>query len=199
MASIAIVVVGVMTPAFVAGGLPKRESSLSNEWLGFDGAKAYCDSRYLDKFEGIWEFVGDDVFVLLYHDSDDKYHYKMVVVDWCDATVLPGSMLGSVTRTADKNQVIVRIYTRWNGKRGLQSMHDYVAKVSENGRIINIEHSEKERGWRFSFNPTAILPFFRGLFRLSYSQPNESLPCGMVKVYPSYDDNGSSIFNPRVL
>lgn len=74
-------------------------------------------------------------------------------------------------------------------------------KLDADKGIFLIPARKKPLRIRLSFNPSSLLPGFLRLFRLAASQnADPSIPArAMMKIYPSYDGNGSFRTQPRYL
>ncbi|MDE6772767.1 MAG: hypothetical protein K2J49_09210, partial [Muribaculaceae bacterium] len=83
----------------------------------------------------------------------------------------------------------------------LSNPRSCIATLSKDGETIILDKEEKSLKLRFSLNPSILLPKMWRIVRIgtSTSKPKANPPAGMVRIYPSYDGNGSSRRSPRYL
>lgn len=162
--------------------------------LGLTGAIRWCDAAPLEPAEGIWEYPGEGVSILVAAESDrPSARLVMTVVDSEDCRLSPGDVLGYLERTPDPRRFQLTQY-RKRHKGILTSPGSCSATLGPEGDRIFVSQGS----WKVSFNPLNLLPRFWRLFRFS-TKKGEEPPVGMVKRYPSYDGNGSLRSKPRYL
>lgn len=157
-------------------------------------ARAYCDNSDLAPVEGLWSYPQDDVTVLITRNSSRKGVMDIYVVESADCSLSPGMMLGELLSTPDPDKYTLKLFT--TVKKGMLSRpRNASVSFSENKEalIVKPDNSLKVR-----LNPTRLLPSFWRMVSFSLKQP-DSAPEGLVKIYPSYDGNGSSRRSPRYL
>jgi ribosomal protein S16 len=171
---------------------------MADDICTFDDAKRYCDTMPLDNIEGIWEYPEDHVCILIMRNqtygSGESYPYKLIVVDSYDAMTAPGEEIGTLEPTPTPTKYKMVLYTQ-RKKDKLSTPKSCSAELAHNNYALIVK---SDRRW-IDINPFAILPKFWRIARLKSDKPTEKLPKGLIKIYPSYDGNGSSYFKPRYL
>lgn len=169
-------------------------------------AMEICDSLPLEGPEGIWIYPEDRVTVLVVRDrvlgASELPAYTVSVVRSDDAGIFPGEVLGSLKASAKTRKYSLTLHTlRKKGKLG--SPQTCVATVSSSGDEVILSQAKKKGvKFRFSLNPATLLPRTWRIIRMNMGLSTSSeveAPSGMVKIYPSYDGNGSSRRAPRYL
>lgn len=168
-------------------------------------AKEICDSLPLENPEGIWIYPEDKVTVLVMRESANTTSslpaYRITVVRTDDGSVAPGESVGILKATAKSGTYDMELYTlRKNGKPG--TSQKCVATLSSNGDDMLLSRQKKKSPkFRITLNPYTLLPKTWRIIRMSsgMAESGKDVPAGMVKIYPSYDGNGSSRRHPRYL
>lgn len=164
--------------------------------VGRAEAEEYCLTHSLGTIEGIWEYPGDGVTVLIYRDkkAPQSAPYDLIVVD-SDASLLsPGEKLGEAIPTPDPKQFQLNIFS--SKKKGiLTDPRKCAAKLIDSDNALEIS----TRKVKFSFHALSFIPRFWRVVSVKVDDPAAALPVGMIKVFPSYDGNGSSRQKPRIL
>lgn len=166
-------------------------------------AKEICDSLPLMPVEGIWLFPDDKVSVLLCRENsvpEPMPKFTLIVVESENVDLVPGDTIGSLMSTPKADTFALTLFTKRN--KGLFS-HPFKCDVkfdSKQGAMILPENKKPFR-FRFNINPSSLLPGFLKLVRISVSntEANNRQTHGMVRIYPSYDGNGSLRSQPRYL
>ncbi|MCM1153036.1 MAG: hypothetical protein NC328_05230 [Muribaculum sp.] len=157
-------------------------------------AEDLCDSMPISGPEGIWSFPEDNVIVLIMPDDTSQGEFRISVVQSDDCRLVPGEVIGCLKPSADADKFTLSLFT--SRKRGrLSAPADCAATLVEKEEAIYIE----KRKIKLKFNPLGFLPYFWRSIRFSISDPVKQIPNGMVRIYPSYDGNGSSLRKPRYL
>lgn len=164
--------------------------------VGRDQAEAYCESHSLAPIEGIWEYPDDGVTVLISRDEGGKAFdpYILTVVDSESPDLAPGDRLGEITPTPAPDKFRLVLFTRRKGDL-LADPRKCAARLCDDGYGLQVEC----RKVSFSFRPLALIPRFWRIATMRVDDPAAKLPAGMIKVFPSYDGNGSSRHKPRLL
>lgn len=156
-------------------------------------ARQFCDKADLRPVEGLWSYPQDDVTVLVFRSPDHKGVYDIYVVEAADCSLSAGMKLGQLLESADPDKFNMKLFTVI--RNGVLSLPcEATAVFSENKESISLRKSSL----KFRFNPTRLLPYTWRLVSVSLKS-REPAPEGMIKVYPSYDGNGSSRRAPRYL
>lgn len=170
-------------------------------------ARELCDSLPLDNIEGIWICPDDNVTVLMLRKKHTPPaslpEYEMTVVESTEANASPGDIIGNLKATSDMKKYDVELFTK--KKKGiLTNPKKCVATLSSDGEFMRMARSSSSGiRLRFNLNPSYLLPrLWRSIFRISTSGSSEGpskYEGGMLKIYPSYDGNGSDRRKPRYL
>lgn len=164
----------------------------------YEDAIRFCDTMPLDNVEGIWEYPDDNVCVLIARDktygSSENYPYKLIVVDSFDAFTVPGEQIGTLEPTPSPTKFMLRLYTQRKNNT-LTDLKTCSAELTHNDYAMIVK---ADRRW-IDVNPFGLLPKFWRIAKLKSDKPTDKLPKGMIKIYPAYDGNGSSMFKPRYL
>lgn len=171
-----------------------------------DRAIEICDSIPLDNLEGIWIYPEDNVTVLVLKnektDLSSLPEYEIRVVESPDCNVNPGECIGKITPTSDLKKFTIELQTERKGF-DLSKPKTCIATLSANGDALTLRHSSSKLKFRFNLNPSILLPrLWRRMIRIGTSssgKESDNVPEGMIKIYPSYDGNGSSRRQPRYL
>lgn len=156
-------------------------------------AREFCDKADLQPLEGLWSFPTDDVTVLIYRSDERKGLFDITVIEAADCSLKPGMKIGELSASADPDKFNLKLYS--SIKKGiLGSPLTATAVYSENKESLTV----KKISFQFRINPTRLLPSFWRMASVSIRQ-REPAPEGMIKVYPSYDGNGSTRRGPRYL
>lgn len=170
-----------------------------------DLAIGICDSSALDNLEGIWIYPDDNVTVTVFrNDSRQQYslpEYDITVVHSPDCSLSPGERIGRISATHDVRRFDVELYTE---RKGLSFMKpkNCSGTLSSEGDMLTLRHDAPRFRLRLNLNPTTLLPrLWKSMLRISGStrDGNDNSTSGMIKIYPSYDGNGSSRLQPRYL
>ena len=160
-------------------------------------ARQWCDTTTLDALEGIWLLPADRVYVLVQRLTPDPMSdYSLTVVIGMDGITMPGMSLGTMRPTADRKKVLLSLPVSAKKQQGA-TLRSCNLTIADNGYALVLEPAA--RPLRISFSPTSLLPGFWRMVRISLSPKNNETVQGMVKVYPSYDGNGSDRHHPRYL
>lgn len=167
-------------------------------FLDPEAAREWCDQATLDRVEGIWEYPEDKVTVLIRKPAmtsgTELHDYEIVALDSPGYSVEPGTTIGWLEHTTDPLKFKMHLYTsRKKGK--LSKPKECAATLVNDDCGMTVTSSRLS----FTFNPLGLLPYFWKLVRVRQTDPTKSLPTGMLKVYPSYDGNGSSRYSIRYL
>lgn len=172
-----------------------------------DRAMEICSSLPLDAIEGIWIYPEDNVTVLILRENNPNSSslpiYNISVVQSDDCRLHPGEIIGTISATPEAKKYQITLFTERNNDI-LQKSHSCLASLSKDeDALILKENKSKKFNLRFNLNFTRLLPSFWKIVHLSASSGGKSdssnPPVGMVKIYPSYDGNGSSRRQPRYL
>ena len=171
------------------------EQSVVPPYADMAVAREWCDSQQLHRIEGIWEFPEDGVKVIIMAAGNAAgCDYEMRVIGAVGTTLRPGDIIGRLSRTSHPDKF--RLEMRRTAKLTLsRKWIPCAATLAASDAALDVASQNR----KLTFNPLGLLPYFWRVARLRASDPAASLPHGLVRLYPSYDGNGSSLFNPRYL
>ncbi len=165
-------------------------------WTDMQAAREWCDSSPLDRIEGVWEFPEDGVKVLIIKAATAATGYEIRVIEGADGKFEPGDLIGTAEVTTDPVRFAVKMRTRPGGAlNALKGWKKCAARLTTGDMALDVAAESRGINW----NLLGFLPHFWRVARMRHSDPQAALPHGLVKIYPSYDGNGSSRFNPRYL
>lgn len=153
-------------------------------------------SRALDPAEGLWEDPASETLFLVLADPARKRHYDVVLIESVDCRLTPGTVMGSLSPTPDLAKYRLTLYSRL--RKGLLDMpRECAATLKGDAMLI------ESPGLKISLNASVVLPklwnTLRVPLRVRSESPASELPAGWIKIYPSYDLNGSRRGIPRAL
>lgn len=179
LASALILTVSVPTYAFFPSEAEIRE---------------WCDSGILSPVEGIWEYPDDGAMVCIKADPTSPGCYAITIVSTPDCRLDYGDVIGRLHPTIDSRQFQLEQFTH-KDKTTLSKAEQCAATLSADGESLRV----KSPKLKFKMNLNTLLPRFWRIVRVSYDNPADKLPAGLVKVYPGYDHNGSLRRKIRIL
>lgn len=156
--------------------------------------KEWCDSNILSPVEGIWEYPEDGAQVLIQADPTYPGTYTLTIISTPDCRLEYGDVIGRLHPTVDSKQFRLEQFTH-KDKFTLTKAEQCAASLSADGESLRV----KSPKLKFKINLNTLLPRFWRVVRVSYDDPTEKLPAGLIKVYPGYDHNGSLRRKPRIL
>ena len=170
-----------------------------------DAAKALCDSLPLQDPEGIWIYPQDDVTVLILRkpslSNSRLEEYSITVIESSDVKLHPGDEIGTLSGTPERKKFEISLFTERKNALLLKP-RTVMATLSDEGETMVLKKEKSKFNLRLVFNPYSLLPKTWRFIRMNASanRGSETAPAiGMVKIYPSYDGNGSSRRQPRYL
>ncbi len=154
----------------------------------------WCDSNILSPIEGIWEYPEDGAQVLIQADPTHPGSFTLTIISTPDCRLEYGDIIGRLHPTVDTKQFRLEQFTH-KVKFTLTKAEQCAAILSADGESLRV----KSPKLKFKVNINTLLPRFWRVVRISYDDPTEKLPAGLIKVYPGYDHNGSLRRKPRIL
>lgn len=201
---------GIITFFVLFATVVLSETSIAqSSYIAYDMemAKEICRELPLDNVEGIWMYPDDKVTVLILNDGKQQGRnlfpfYSISVVDTDDARLHPGDIIGTLCATAQDK--IYRIELNTEKKNDvLLKPKSCLANLSNDYDTFIIKKQKSPFKGRLNLNFNRLLPGFWKIVStgISFSSGSNTVhpPVGMVKVYPSYDGNGSSRRKVRYL
>ncbi|MCM1378058.1 MAG: hypothetical protein NC097_06995 [Clostridium sp.] len=157
-------------------------------------AQNRCDSLPLSDIEGIWQFPEDNMTVLILSDESNPQEFKIEVVESNDCRVRSGDIIGHIKQTANSSKYIMHLCSAVD-KSILKHPQTCVATLDSKKEVLKIQRKKL----KVSFNPLGFLPYFWRSIRIRRNDPLKDTDRGLIRIYPSYDGNGSSQRKPRYL
>lgn len=170
-------------------------------------AKKICDELPLETIEGVWLYPDDKVTVLILNDGTNNSSnlmpsYTISVVDTDDARLHPGDHIGTLNATAEDRVYKIELVTERHNDLLLKPK-SCIATLSKEGDSFLIKKQKSPIRGRLNLNFNRLLPGFWKIVSTGISTTGTGstvkVPVGMIKVYPSYDGNGSSRRKVRYL
>lgn len=172
-----------------------------------DMAIDICGDLPLESVEGIWLYPEDQVTVMILRTDaglagNTFPEYAISVVETSDTRLHPGDVIGQLTATPDSKTFKIELATEKKNDYYLKPK-TCLATLSNDGDTFVFKKGKTGLKGRLSLNLNRLLPGFWKIIStgISTSSGNSRLeaPVGMVKIYPSYDGNGSSRRKTRYL
>lgn len=188
---------------FFSSGIKAQNNRVAYD---IDMAKEICSGLPLESVEGVWLYPQDKVTVLILNDNKDRNNsfpsYSISVVDTSDARLHPGEKIGTLRATAQEGTFEIELSTEKKNSILLKPK-SVLATLSKDGESFLIKRQNSSLKGRLNINFSRLLPGFwkmvsTGIYTNSNGQIVSS-PVGMLKLYPSYDGNGSSRRKVRYL
>lgn len=142
-------------------------------------AKEWCDAEMLLPIEGVWEFPDDHTRVLVKSTSLSDTKYDIIVIESPDTRLTPGESVGYIQESPVSSKFEMALYRdKVNGV--FAELGKCLAEYQSKDDAIVI-HSPKVK---LSVSARWLLPKFWRILKLSYDNPLDALPHGMVRIYP---------------
>ena len=154
----------------------------------------WCDTGILSPIEGIWEYPEDGAKVLIQADPTHPGTFTISIISTPDCRLEYGDIIGRLHPTVDTKQFRLEQWTH-KDKSIFSKAENCTATLSSDGESLRV----KTPKLKFKININTLLPRFWRIVRVSYDDPTDKLPAGLLKVYPGYDHNGSLRRKPRIL
>ncbi len=156
--------------------------------------RQWCDSEVLSPIEGIWEYPEDGARVLIKADPSSPGSFSIYIISTPDCRLEYGDLIGRLHPSVDAKQFRLEQWTH-KEKSLFSKAENCVAILSADGEALRV----KSPKLKFKINLNTLLPRFWRIVKVSYNNPADDLPAGLLKVYPGYDHNGSLRRKPRIL
>lgn len=154
----------------------------------------WCDSGVLSPIEGIWEYPEDGARVLIQSDPTHPGTYTISIISTPDCRLEYGDIIGRLHPSVDAKQFRLEQWTH-KDKSIFSKAENCAATLSSDGESLRV----KSPKLKFKINLNTLLPRFWRIVKISYDDPTDKLPAGLLKIYPGYDHNGSLRRKPRIL
>ena len=156
--------------------------------------REWCDTGVLNPVEGIWEYPDDGARVCIQADPASPGSFTIYMISTPDCRLEYGDVIGHLHPTVDSRQFRLEQWTH-KDKLSFTKAEQCAATLSADGESLRV----KSPKLKLKINVHTLLPRFWRVARVSYDDPTDKLPAGLVKVYPGYDHNGSLRRKPRIL
>ena len=172
-----------------------------------DMAKEICDNLPLESVEGIWVYPDDHITVMVINDGEEDIRsilpsYNITVVESSDARLRPGDVIGTLKATPDAGIFSIELATEKKNDLLLKPK-TVMGTLGKDGDTFIFRKGRTGIKGRININLNRLLPGFWKIISTGVStnsgSNNVAPPVGMVKIYPSYDGNGSSRRKVRYL
>ena len=158
-----------------------------------------CSTLPLESVEGIWLYPDDKVTVLILNSSQSANHntfpeYTISVVETSDVRLHPGEVIGKLNATVNPDLFTIELATEKKNDLLLKPKA-VTATLGKEGDTFTFKKSKSALRGRLNFNFNRLLPGFWKIISTGISTVSGTKtesPVGMIKIYPSYDGNGSS-------
>ncbi len=164
------------------------------KYTDVSSALEYCRDSPLERLEGLWEFPEDETKVLI-KKSNIPYEFEIIVVSTPDCRLIPGEKIGSLAGSPDPDKFRLSLYC--SRKYGvLTNTRSCLAEFRKNDGALIITPGKLSVSLR---GASWLLPRFWRMIRVSYKNPLEKLPVGLIRIFPPNDENGAKPLTPRYL
>lgn len=187
----------------VAGGsyadAPPSQSEILHGY-SYDEVRNRLDKSPLQPIEGIWDYPDEMMTVVVERFSSPllsaKLKYRIVLLNSDDTSLLPGTVVGYISESADNSKFELWIYCEQDGMM-LHNAAQCVATLSDDATSLTFKRNSLKA--RVRINLTHFLPKLFKFISISPYIEKEDLPIGFSKVYPAVDSNGSQYHEIRYL
>ena len=187
-----LLIVMTLATAFTAAAADDAENSLTVS--SRQEVMDYCDSETLMPLEGLWEFPEDETQVFIRRADSKGYRYDIFVIASPDCRLQSGERLGAIEASTDASKFKISLFCNRTGDI-LTDMRNCLGIFNNRQGTLSIQ----PRKYGISLRSISFLPRFWRMVRVRRSDPLDKLPRGLIRLYPSYDGNGSSPLRPRYL
>lgn len=156
--------------------------------------REWCDTGILSPVEGIWEYPDDGARVCIQADPTHPDCFAITIISTPDCRMEYGDVIGRLHPTVDSRQFRLEQFTQ-KDRLNLTKAEQCAATLSADGESLRV----KSPKIKLKVNLNTLLPRFWRIVKVSYDDPTDKLPAGLVKVYPGYDHNGSLRRKIRIL
>ncbi len=168
-----------LCPVFRALGLSPEVERYSN----IRGLRAELSSRPLRLIEGIWRFPYNGALVLIERDEktphfDGADTYRMVVLRSPSRSLLPGTVMGTLSGTSSKGVYSASLYTDSDGGSRLMKSKTFTLTMTGDSRLVF-----KRRGKKLNFQIWRMIPYLSRLY-IRTTGSDAVNDDGCVKVFP---------------
>lgn len=159
--------------------------------------RTYFDQAGVQPLEGLWEFPDDNMVVAIEERRGEAHghHYTLMLVSSDNLEMLPGTIIGSMTSTADPSKLCLWLYSE-RSHITLTKPMECVATLSDNGTTLLFDPPHLRLKVRVNF--ARFLPSIFGKLSIYPDKHEEKAPTGFKKIYPA-NGNGEQFNEIRYL
>lgn len=176
------------SPCAVASDSGEKLPFRSEVLTGYDEdeVKARCDATDLQAIEGMWYYPDEKMTIVIERCNDALSgmvaDYRLVLVSAADMSLLPGTVIGYCTRSAERSKFRMWLYSE-QCEDVLENPQMCVASLNEEKGELLVERSELRVKVRVNFS--RFLPqLLRGI-SIVPSKDEVKVPEGFRKIYPA--------------
>lgn len=149
--------------------------------------KAELSSRPLHLIEGIWRFPYNGALVLIERDErqprfDGADTYRMVVLRSPSRSLLPGTVMGTLSGTSTKGSYSASLFTDSDGGSRLMKSKMFTLTLNGDSRLVF-----KRRGKKLNLQVWRMIPYLSRLY-IRTTGSDAAGDDGCVKEYPMPSD-----------
>lgn len=142
-------------------------------------ARKWCDETMLHRVEGIWEDIGDETYFLICRSELQDNLYDIIVVESPDTRLTPGDCVGMLKSSPVSTKFEMGLY-RTKKKGIFADLGKCLAVLNEKEDALLVSN----RKVKISIGARYLFPSFWRILRVKTIDPLESLPKGLVRIYP---------------
>lgn len=142
-------------------------------------AREWCDATMMHRVEGIWEFPEDETTVLICRNEHTPHRYDIVAVSSPDTRLHPGQTVGYLVESAESDKFEMAL-CRAQEKSVFAEFTKCLAQLRDDDNTI----VAKGRKLKFSLRARWLLPSFWKMINITFKDPLENLPRGLIRIYP---------------
>lgn len=139
--------------------LPSTSQQLDG-YFNRDSVEMRLAASPLHRIEGIWQFPDNGAQVVIERFNPDKIldsnisYYRIIVLRAPVRSLLPGTTMGYICPSADKDAFTAKLYTRFDGGQKLSHASRFVLTLTDDGHL-----SFERTGTKISLKPWRLLPY----------------------------------------
>lgn len=171
----------------------KYESSVPSHGVvlpgySLDSFKETISSIPADRIEGVWKYVDDGVTLGIEQFADpdfaDRIKYRIVLLEADDPVLMPGTVIGYLSVTAEPTQFYIWVYSVMNNEGIPANPVKCIAKLDVNTGTL-IFRKEQPFKLRLRMNMSRLLPSLLKALSVSIEPNKRVLSQGFVKQFPN--------------
>lgn len=182
-----LIIALVLIPCKIKGEMPAQFPFRAEILPGYeeDEVKSRCDAMDLQPIEGIWYYPDEMMTVVVERCpnplNDVSADYRIVLVSANDMSLLPGTVIGYCTQSADRDKYQLWIYSEQCGSL-IENPQKCVAVLNKDRDELLIERSEVNVRVRVNFS--RFLPKLLKGISIVANKNDVKVPEGFRKIYP---------------